>query len=187
MTTSLILDHQFTYQVDCNDAVVFLDTAWLRFARANGAPELDTTELIGKPLWAFIADPETIELYHMLMAKARHTAQPVGVNFRCDAPSCRRMMRLEIAPCEDGGLIFTSLLVEEQPRPYQLLLNPSVPHSGEFLSMCSWCKQVHVDQIGWIEVEDAIDTLGLFDQPVLPQISHGICERCYEDVMAVLD
>lgn len=54
-----------------------------------------------------------------------------------------------------------------------------VERSEEFVIICSWCKLVEVES-GWLEVEEAIDKLGLFDEPVLPRISHGCCSPCFE-------
>ncbi len=50
------------------------------------------------------------------------------------------------------------------------------------LVMCSWCKAVKVGDDTWVEVEDAVDRLKLFDFRYLPQISHGVCPSCAADI-----
>lgn len=187
MTTHVLTDQQFVYHVDQHDRVVYCDAAWLRFAEANEAPELDAPAVLGRPLWDFIATAESQTLYQLLVAKVRAEHRPVTVSFRCDAPTCRRTMQLRIAPLANDHLAFTSTLVEEEPRPYVALLDPAVPRSEAYLKLCSWCKQVLVAGKGWLEVEDAAEVLQLFHQPRLPQISHAICELCYAGVMAVLE
>lgn len=187
MTALPPLDQQFVYHVDRYDTVVYCDTAWLRFAQANDAPELDVAHVVGRPLWDFIATAETKDLYKLLVAKARAEHTPVTVSFRCDAPTCRRVMRLRIAPIADGRLAFTSTLEEEEPRPYVALLDPTVPRSEAYLKMCSWCKRVLVEGAGWLEVEAAAEALQLFHQTHLPHITHAICEPCYSGVLAALD
>ena len=44
--------------------------------------------------------------------------------------------------------------------------------------MCAWCKKADVG--GWVEVEEAVRRLQLFDQARLPRITHGVCPACKE-------
>ncbi|NNJ13679.1 hypothetical protein EKD04_025470 [Chloroflexales bacterium ZM16-3] len=180
-------DREFVYHVDRNDIVAYCDLAWLRFAQNNAAPELDIPHVVGHRIWEFIATAETQTLYQLLMTKARAEQKPVSVSFRCDGPTCRRLMRLSIAPLSDDGLTFTSHLVEEEPRPYVALLDPAASRAEVYIKMCSWCKQVFVEGRGWLEVEDAAEAMQLFLQAHLPQITHAICEPCYSGAMAALE
>jgi len=45
------------------------------------------------------------------------------------------------------------------------------------LRIGSWCKRVYTDA-AWLEVEDAVERLGLFESEELPAISHGMCPSC---------
>jgi hypothetical protein len=45
--------------------------------------------------------------------------------------------------------------------------------------MCGWCKRVSVRNT-WVEVEDAVLELRLFEREVLPDLTHGICPGCLE-------
>ena len=148
MTACFPPGQQFVYHVDHNDIVVSCDAAWLRFAQEHGAPELDVSRVIGRSLWDFIATAETRSLYHLLVAKSRAAQTSVAVSFRCDGPTCRRAMRLTITPLVDNQLMFTSVLVEEEPRPYVALLDTTLPRSDTYLTLCSWCKQVLVEGHG---------------------------------------
>ena len=47
--------------------------------------------------------------------------------------------------------------------------------------MCGWCSRVWAGG-AWVEVEAAAGRLGLFERPLLPSMSHGICEDCYARV-----
>jgi hypothetical protein len=44
--------------------------------------------------------------------------------------------------------------------------------------MCSWCRRVRLDAARWVEVEDAVAELRLFEDVRPPQISHGVCPIC---------
>ena len=40
---------------------------------------------------------------------------------------------------------------------------------------------------GWVEVEEAVNVLRLFDKPRLPRISHGICAPCSDSFFQLLE
>ena len=61
----------FRYRVDARDRLVFVDPLWLAFARENGAADLTEQRVIGRSLWDFVADAETIRLYRELHARVR--------------------------------------------------------------------------------------------------------------------
>ena len=85
-------------------------------------------------------------------------------------------MRMTILPLPDKGLEFRSELLREEPRPKVDLLDPALPRGTDFLEMCSWCKKVKAPD--WVEVEEGVARLGLFQEPGLPRVSHGICPDC---------
>jgi hypothetical protein len=43
-----------------------------------------------------------------------------------------------------------------------------------------------MDKGEWCEVETAITALGLFDEPELPQLTHSICDTCFESMSSVI-
>jgi hypothetical protein len=51
------------------------------------------------------------------------------------------------------------------------------------LTMCGWCDRFLVDG-EWVEVEEAVARLGLFELPKLPSIDHGVCPDCTEMLLA---
>jgi len=90
-------------------------------------------------------------------------------------------MELDIIALGSGGLKFESrLLREESRKPVERLWLPR-PGSDPLLEMCSWCKRVRTGPETWLEVEELAARHGLFEGP-LPDISHVICEACYERV-----
>lgn len=90
-------------------------------------------------------------------------------------------MELEISPGPEGQVLFESCIVREETREAVSLFDTSVGRSDEFLVVCSWCKRVNVSE-DWLEVESAVTQLGLFQSTRLPQITHGICTDCVEQL-----
>ncbi len=63
------------------------------------------------------------------------------------------------------------------PREPVALIDPSIIRSDGFLVLCSWCKKVELSG-NWVEAEEAMDRLKLFEQEAIPQVTHGVCPPC---------
>jgi len=173
------------YRLNDRDEFVFVNEAWNEFASANGGDALVAPLLLGRPLWGFITDATTRQLYHDLLKRVR-SGRPVQFQFRCDTPSLRRLLEMDVAVAPGGTTEFRTRVISEELREYQALLEPDRLTSDEFLHMCAWCKQVDIGA-EWVEVEEAVALLRLFEQPLLPQLTHGICQACYAKMMKVLE
>ena len=172
------------YHLDGDDRIGWVNDAWRFFADANGAP-LETREPLGRPLWDFVTNPETRHLYGAMFAKARRTGRPITVEFRCDAPTCRRAMALTMTRRGPTGLALRVETLHLEPREPVRLLDVTLGRDARMLSMCGWCKKVALADDRWVEVEDAVAELGLFHAPSLPGITHGICPACVARVEAI--
>ena len=174
LTTS---ERTFIYQVDADNRVVFVTPEWESFAQENQASHLDSETVCGQSLFGFVSDAETRHLYQMLIDKVRQGRRTIVIPFRCDGPHVRRFMELTISPWTDGQIQFEGRIVREEDRETVSLLDPSVSRSDEYVVVCSWCKRVDVSG-AWVEVEEAVRALTLFDAIDLPQITHGMCVDC---------
>lgn len=179
-------DHFFIYHINAQDQIVYANDAWYAFANENGTPY--TPELvINKSLWSYIAAAETHHLYQMLLDAVRKKNRTISVPFRCDAPTCRRFMVMEISQLDHDRVQFKNWIQNRESRVYVPLLDPSVKRSNDFLCICSWCKKVQISDLEWLEVEEAAQKLALFDQAKLPSLTHGMCPSCKEAISHELD
>ena len=93
---------------------------------------------------------------------------------------------MEITARESGHVAFKVMLVESQPREAVELLRVGRAQSDALIRMCGWCKRVPLPGDRWVEVEQALDVLHLFEASgPLPAISHGICPECMDKMMAI--
>jgi hypothetical protein len=53
--------------------------------------------------------------------------------------------------------------------------------------MCGWCKRTQLPTGRWVEIEEAVEELGLFEDSPLPGVTHGICLPCHEAMDRMLD
>lgn len=166
------------YRLNAQDQISSVNQEWLSFAEANEGRTLLPPEILGRPLWDFIADVETQHIYRVIHRRVRTLRVPVRLSFRCDGPERRRLLRLDILAGEGQELLYRVRTLKQEIRPPVPLLDPRRPRSETFVTMCAWCKRIAASPRRWLEVEDGVAALGLFDETRPPQITHGVCEEC---------
>lgn len=172
------------YRLNGRDEIEYVNEAWDAFALANGGERCASAVVLGRPLWQFVSDPTTQLLYRDILAQARG-GRPMRFTLRCDSPSRRRRLAMEAIGGAGGQVEFRVRTLAEEERPPQTLLEPDRAHSDALVRICGWCKRVDVDG-EWHEVEGAVAKLGLFEQPRLPRLTHGICKDCRVHMTATL-
>ncbi len=178
---------KYRYAVDASDRIVSVSQLWLAFARENGAPELSEQAVIGRSLWDFIAGDETTRLYRAIFQRVRSTTPRVVVPFRCDSPTLRRHMRLEIHRGPDDGIRLDGVLEQVELTEQLNVLDPIFPRSDNLLTMCSCCKRAMIEPVGWLEIEQAAARLHLFEQDQAPRIRQTICPACQATAYAATE
>jgi hypothetical protein len=172
------------YWVNDQDSIVFVNEEWDRFAVANAGERITSAHVLDRPLWDYIADSTTRELYRQLLRRVRG-GSPVCFNFRCDSPTCRRLLGMEVAHREDGAVEFRTHTLWErarEPAPPPAAIAVS---AGQLVRVCGWCKKMFAGG-SWEEVEVAVARLQLFERPLPLSLTHGICEECYRTMLETL-
>jgi len=171
---------QFTYQIDANDVMIYVDNNWLDFALENKSSHLTYETVVGTSIWEYITDVDTNQIYQIIFNRVRKDQKSISVPFRCDSPELKRCFYLSIHPLRNNHIEFHSILMHEERRNYQAFLDPTYSRTEEFIKMCSWCKKIYLPDHTWEEVEKAVIALKLFELSHLPQITHGICPTCLD-------
>lgn len=165
------------YWVDADDRLVEVDEEFRAFAVANGAPELATDHILGRRLDSFCSDDATTEIWSRLLARVRDGAR-IRVQVRCDAPDRRRLLDLVLTRDEGRRIRVVSTTLWKEPRSPIALLEATRQHGDTVLTCCSWCNKWRLPRGAWVEAEELVATLRLFEQSILPRVTHGICEAC---------
>lgn len=172
-----------TYRIDSEDRIVFISPGWDNFADENFGQTSKSHNILGKKLWEFIKDPQTSQIYIMLVEKVRKTGEKIKVPFRCDSPEFRRYLFMEIKELEGGIIEFNSILEKVERREKVRLLEEDVERSSDFVKVCSWCKKVYFEQDKkWYEVEDFVQKMNLFSEQILPMLTHTMCDSCFRQL-----
>lgn len=173
------------YRINDQDQIIYVNEVWDRFARANLGEAVCSEQVLNRPLWDFISDTPTRELYREALARIR-SGRALRFSFRCDGPMCRRFLEMQITAAGEGIVEFRTVTLKVEPREEApTLLAALRERSHEVLRVCGWCKKV--DAGGeWVEIEEAVDRLGLFERPHLPSLTHGICEGCHRQMAQLI-
>lgn len=174
------------YRIDRDYLIVSVAGNWNAFAVENEGPELAGDSVVGRPLWNFITDPSTREIYRQLVDRA-FEGRPAQFDIRCDGPETRRCAQVSIYPADDGSVEFEVMTTRTEPRPPQELLRRGNSSPTGLITSCSWCNRIKTRRDEWDEIEDAIKKLHFFELEYLPAVHHGICPDCSRQMNAICD
>ncbi len=170
---------RYQYRVDKDDTIVWVNAAWLAFARENNAAELTDSSVVGRCLWTYIGDQQTCDTYQRLYSQVRDRQQTAVIPFRCDSPHMRREMRLTISQdAKDETLLCESVIVQVAPHRYLSVLDPARSRTAETLTMCSCCKRVLIEPEGWVDIETFCERLCEQGKIIRPTTRQSLCLRC---------
>jgi len=166
------------YHLDQRDLITFVSAEWQTSAHEHGVPELTLEEVVGRSIWSFISCDSTRSLYRAAFNRVRTGQKRLVLPFRCDTAAARVWRRLVIDPGEEGALRLRSYEQAREPRSPVRLFERNAPRDHHLVRMCGWCQRVAAPD--WVEVETAVQRLDLFNRPLMPELTHGICEECLQ-------
>lgn len=172
---------QWWYELDEGDRLIAVSPDWDTFAHENDAPENVASAVLGRPLWEFIAGAETEDLLRRIINVVRTRSRAVDVPFRCDSPGILRHMRFHAAPAGNNGVRITTHLLRELAAD-GMHAELRRPRASWMVAMCSWCNAIRLDDGAWVEVDDGVARLRLFDTAHAPAVTHTICDTCLESI-----
>ena len=161
------------YRIDGCDRIAGVSESWAPFAIGNDGIEL-ARPLIGRAIWDFVSGVTTRAVYLELFARVRH-GRTVTFPYRCDSPALRRFLRMQLSPAAEDGIQFDSATLTTEARNAVELVTAS--GAAGLVTVCSWCKRVAIGR-EWVEVEVAVERLGLFGALLPGGLTHGACQEC---------
>ncbi|MCX7822296.1 MAG: hypothetical protein N2260_02490 [Syntrophobacterales bacterium] len=178
----------WSYVIDRNDILIDFSENFITFAESNGWKVTSLNrELLGRNIFDFIDGAETRHIYRILFDLIRQNKKIGPIPFRCDAPHLRRFMELYLTPLPEGAIRITTKLLQVEPREPLIALVSSSEKSQRLTKMCSMCKKIEVGDHSWVEIEDGLSLLKIFEHEKMPAITHGVCPPCFRDVMLEIE
>lgn len=171
----------FVYEVDHNDVIVMVSQNWESFANCNTwTANIGPKDVLGRPLWDFIQNMEARHLYKGLFQKVRTGVSSGPIPFRCDSPEERRFLTLELSPLPNGHIKIKSTIERVESRDPVSMIDIKAPRSDELVTICSMCKKIALPTKTWVEIEDGLVQMRLFEADEMPKLTHGLCPDCHQ-------
>lgn len=152
------------------------------------ARKLAKGNVLGQPVTEFFAGHVVRTTYAELFNKVISGMRPVvRIDYRCDAPTERRDMRLSVRPIVTAGavshLLYQSITLSAQRRPAIALFSAAVADhdADDILTLCAICARVAwpigatTNTREWIEPTEFYRRGG----GEVALISHGFCRDCF--------
>lgn len=169
-----------TYFINTDYTIVVLDEEWDSLARDNHALHLIAENVMGRRLLDFISDDRTRFLFQRMFEKVLATDDKICLSYRCDTPDKRRLLELEVYYVDKELIGLRNKIISIEPREPVKLLDPATEKTDQFVAICSWCKKMRLPSEQWLEIEEAVEKMALFRQPVPPHLTHTICQSCFQ-------
>ena len=166
---------------------------WQRFLDDNPPQDLAAfnrakQSVIGRPVTEFFAGDAVRSTYADLFKSVLSGTRPVmRIDYRCDAPTLRRDMRLSVSPITTAGdvrhLLYQSVMLSVQERPAIPLFGVQVVDQDveDILTLCAICARVAWPVSAPTGAREWIEPTEYYrrDGGDVALISHGFCEDCY--------
>jgi len=139
-----------------------------------------------RKIWDFISSEPLLHVYRRILDRVR-AGNSFEFDFRCDSAALRRYLVLRVRPLGGGGAEFETRTVRTEERVFQPLLTKDSPKREGIVVACSWCNKFKTGDDAWLEAEEAVTVLNLFDDGPVPKLSHGMCAKCYDAVVSAAE
>ena len=154
---------RYRYTVNAHDVITAVSPNWLAFAQENGVAGPYGTGRAGTvPLALYRRFPNHPPLSSRASTRSHERpSNHAAISLRLAGGAA--YMRLEISCKPQGSIQFEGLLERVEPTEWFKGVDSHAPRSRDSLTLCSFCKRALVEPRGWLEIEDAISRLHLFE------------------------
>jgi len=166
-----------TYRINQHDEIISVNDDWCRYASDHGWQGITPETVLNKPVFNYITDSTTSRLYQYLFKRVRGGSE-VRYKFNCESSSHRRLMEMTVTSLGELGDVELKARMLSKQDLNQQLAPVSDPQNIGFVKACGWCSRIDMEG-NWINVEDAVAKLEMFEFSRLPQMTHGICKNCF--------
>lgn len=166
--------------VDRNNCIVDIGDGWEEQAKLGHAEiALKRETVISNYLCDFIQDDNTTMYIEATLSLCRVRKETLYRPYRCDSPSHKRFMELELRPLTNNQVQMTHFLLKEEPFQTAIVIDDITKTTtnkaaSNYYLRCSMCNSVKAPQSDeWQEPE----TIPEEKKPHL-KVIHTICEKC---------
>ncbi|MDK2792967.1 MAG: hypothetical protein PWQ25_1830 [Deferribacteres bacterium] len=115
-----------------------------------------------------------IKILKRIFDNVRVKNKAFSTTYRCDNDNYIRLFRLDIIPLDSSKIKLEHTLIDQRQRVTSL---ENFKQSSRIVTMCAWCNKILCND-QYVEIDEAVNNLKLFEDEGIPKFSHGICDSC---------
>ena len=164
--------------VDANNCITSLSDTWSKTAKDGGAADdLAVHRVLGQPLRYFITSDTTRMYVEASLQLCRVRQEVLFRPYRCDSPTHKRFMELQLTPLPEKAVEMKHFLLREEPYTepvyFQEISFKRRKPAGTCLR-CSFCNRLKpLEQETWMPPEEVNQS---YVSPL--QVIHTVCSDC---------
>lgn len=170
--------NELTLQLDADNRIVCLSSNWEEIAEQGQAgKQLAEANVLNQPLSRFIADKATWLYYDSCLKLCRIKQQVITRAYRCDSPTHKRFMELQLIPLEQGWVEMKHFLVRSEAFEFTVNIHDVTqqqPAESYRFTRCSLCNRLKDQASDDWQTPESFGAQ--FIQPV--NVIHSICTEC---------
>ncbi|MBN2664846.1 MAG: hypothetical protein JXR68_14460 [Bacteroidales bacterium] len=173
--SNLILE-KVSYKINKDNIIVDIFDDWIRAAVTGKASNLaDLNNVIGKNILSYFHNDTTQMYYNTVFQKCRLLQQKHSLEYRCDSPTHKRYMKMELVPFANKDINILNYLLKEEPFSYPIYIHESTKNNKTLYNIrCSICNNIKLKgENQWIKPDalTKVEEQSLF-------VIHSVCPDC---------
>ncbi|BBP44143.1 hypothetical protein [Thiosulfativibrio zosterae] len=163
--------------LDANNMIIEVSDSWDASAKAGNADSrLSASAVIGQSIDHFISGDSSVMYLDSALKLCRLKKQTLFKPYRCDSPTHKRFMEMELQPLANGQVKISHYLIREEAFGSPLYLKDVTRTSSakEVVVRCSMCNQLKKPGTDtWLPPEEFQASQ---DAPL--NVIHSVCPAC---------
>ncbi len=103
------------YELDRRQRISGISGPWDQFALNNNGEAAQSHLVLGRSLWAFISDMETMDYLESIFSAVIRKGLPFRTTYSCRGPVADMTMRMCVSPAAHGGLRISNRVIAHHP------------------------------------------------------------------------
>lgn len=163
--------------LDAHNIIIEVSESWDESAKAGNADSrLSKNSVLGLPIEYFISGDSSVMYVDAALKLCRLKKQTLFKSYRCDSPTHKRFMEMELQPLDQGMVKISHYLIRKEAFESPLYLKDvtrTAPKNG-LMVRCSMCNQLKKPGTEtWLPPEEFHASE---DAPL--SVIHTVCPAC---------
>lgn len=169
-----------SYKIDGQNKIIEVYDSWEKAAEVGkAAKDLDPNQIIDKYILSYVSGDLTKVYYYIMYTECRRLQKKLSLTYRCDSPTHKRFMEMEMTPGDQNTITIENYLLKEEPFEHPINIKDETDNllSLTQILRCAICNSLKIEG-EWLLPESVIA-----EKEKEYRVIHTICPTCQENKM----